>query len=154
MSDGDEEAVGEDVPEQAQGDQAEGEEVRRNDEAASKTIRKVIKVVIKNVSDHQTYIVKQVHRHMGHLLKEELIRVFKIGNALPEVLRYVQDEFKCEECEATTPPPVRRKIAVPRTFSFNRVLSIDTFFVTLGGFPVPIQCVICQGTHFFVFSIV
>ena len=144
MSDDEEEAVDEGEPEPVQGDQAEGEEVRRNDEAASKTTRRVIKVVIKDVTDRQKYLVKQVHRHMGHLPKEAFIRSFKNSNALPEVLRYIQDEFKCEECEATSRPRVRRKIAAPRTFSFNRILSIDTFFVTLSGHPVLIQCVICQ----------
>ena len=82
MSDGDEEAADEGVPGQEQGDQAEGEEVRRNEEAASRTIRRVIKVVNKDVSDHQKYIVKQVHGHMGHLPKEEVIRVFKSCNTL------------------------------------------------------------------------
>ena len=154
VSDDEEEAVDEGEPEQDQGDQAEDEEVRRNDEAASKTMWKIIKVVMKDVTDRQKYLVKQVHRHMGHLPKEALIRSFKNSKALPEVLRYIQDEFKCEECEATARPPVRRKIAAPRTFSFNRILSIDTFFVTLGGQPVPIQCVICQGTHYVVLSIV
>ena len=38
VSDNEEEAADEGEPEQGQGDQAEGEEVRRNDEAASKTI--------------------------------------------------------------------------------------------------------------------
>ena len=73
VSDDEEEAVDEGEPEQVQGDQAEGEEVRRNDEAASKITRRVIKVVIKAVTDRQTYLVKQVHRHMGHLSKEEFI---------------------------------------------------------------------------------
>ena len=83
-------------------DQAEGEEVRQDDEAASRTTRRVITVVNKEVTDHQKYLVKQVHRRMAHLPMEELMRVLKSGNALPEVLRYAQDEFKCEECEAIT----------------------------------------------------
>ena len=64
MSDGDEEAADEGVPGQEQGDRADGEEVRRNDEAASKTTRRVIKTTTKELSDHQKYLVKQVHRHM------------------------------------------------------------------------------------------
>ena len=94
MSEDDEEPVDGEIP--GQGDQAEGEEVRRNDEATSRTTRGTIKVVNKDISDHQKYLVKQVHRHMGHLPKDELIRVLKSGTALPEVLRYAQDEFKCE----------------------------------------------------------
>lgn len=64
VDEGEPEAVDEGEPEPVQGDQAEGEEVRRNDEAASKTIRRVIKVVIKDVTDRQKYLVKQVHRHI------------------------------------------------------------------------------------------
>ena len=31
---------------------------------------------------------------------------------------------------------------------------MDTFFVTFGNLPLPIQRIICQGTHYIVFSIV
>ena len=122
--------------------QVKRDEVGQNDEAVSKTTRRVIKTTTE-LSDHQKYLVKQVHRHMGHISKEELIRVSKTGNFLPEVCQCIQDKFKCEECEVTTRPPVRRNIGVPRIFSFNRVLSIDTFFVTLGCLFVHIQCIIC-----------
>ena len=82
------------------------------------------------------------------------MRVLKSGGALPEVVRYAQDEFKCEECEATIRLPTRRRVAVPMPFSFNRVLSIDTFFVTLGNLQIQIQCIIWQGTHYMELSIV
>ena len=99
-------------------------------------------MVNNKITERQKHVVKQVRRHMGHLTEEDLVRVLKSGGALPEVVRYVQDEFKCEECEATTRLQVRRRIAVPRAFAFNSVLSMDTFFVTFGNLPVPIQCII------------
>jgi len=153
MSEDLEESDNEDAPAEAVDVQAEGEEVRLNDEAAARTSRRVIKVVNKEIIERQKYIVKQVRRHMGHLHKEDLVRVFISGGALPELVKYVQDEFKCEECEATTRPPVRRGVAVPRTFAFNCLLSMDTFFMTLWNLPVPIQRIICQGTHYMVLSI-
>lgn len=59
---------------------------------------------------------------MGHLSKEELIRVFNVGGAAREVLRHIEESFKCQECEATRKPFQRRRAAVPRTFTFNRFL--------------------------------
>ena len=76
--------------EEAEDCQSDGEEVRRNDESASRPTSSVI-IVVNKAASHNKYLVKQVHRHMEYLPREELIRIFKSGNALPEVLRYIQD---------------------------------------------------------------
>ena len=73
------------------------------------------------------------------------------GGAL-EVLRYIQDEFKCEECEAIGNPFSEEELPFLEPL-LSTAFSLDTFFVALGKLPVSIQCIMCQGTHYMVLSI-
>ena len=64
------------------------------------------------------------------------------------MLKYVRDEFRCETCSIKRGPDPRRRATCPRTFSFNKVLSIDVFFVSFKGSSEPILNIVCHGTNY------
>ena len=61
----------------------------------------------------------------GHPNNQDFARILKLGNARPEVVRWVKHHFKCDDCEADRRPKARRPTAVPRTYRFNHVVGID-----------------------------
>ena len=93
-------------------------------------------------------LVQKLHVNLGHPQTEQFIEVLRAAQSKPEVLEYVRNHFHCDACEAQKRPPERRRVAMPRTFQFNRVLGIDTFFVTIQDQQVPFLNIVCHGTNF------
>ena len=100
------------------------------------------------VSQHQKDLVRKLHVNTGHPPLERFLRTLKAAGALPHVLRYVRDEFRCETCNVKRGADPRRRAQCPRLFSFNRVLSIDVFFVSFRNRLEPILNVVCHGTNY------
>ena len=100
------------------------------------------------ITERQKCIVHTVHRHFGHPQKRDFLRVLKLSGASPAVLRYVDFVYACELFKARKRPGQRRRVALPRTYAFHRILGLDVFFLTLGRRSVPILSIICHGTRF------
>jgi len=92
--------------------------------------------------------IQLVHTNMGHLPREQMLILLKAAGAKPEVLEYVKDRFGCEACMRQKRPVERRKAAFPRTFSFNRIISLDFFYISLGEQTLAFLNVVCHGTNF------
>ena len=68
------------------------------------------------VSDSQRRLVQKVHVNTGHPDRLRMLRAFKAAGALPQVLRYIREEFGCEDCQLKRGPDNRRRAQLPRTF--------------------------------------
>ena len=60
----------------------------------------------------------------------------------------MQDSFKCDQCGRQKNPVARKKVTFPRTFSFNYILGMDTFYVRYGSRHVPFINLVCHGTSY------
>ncbi|CAK8995356.1 Uncharacterized protein SCF082_LOCUS4325, partial [Durusdinium trenchii] len=96
----------------------------------------------------QRRLVQKVHVNTGHPDRVRMLRAFKAAGALPQVLRYIRDEFNCEDCSLKQGPDNRRRAQLPRTFAFNRVLCVDYLYVKFKGTQVPILNMVDAGTSF------
>ncbi|OLP94162.1 hypothetical protein AK812_SmicGene23826 [Symbiodinium microadriaticum] len=100
------------------------------------------------VSEAQASLVRKLHNNCGHPPVDRFLRTLKAAGALPHILRYVRDQFHCQDCEARRSPIPRRKAQCPRLFTFNRVVSIDTFYVRFQNASVPVLNMVCSGTNY------
>ena len=85
--------------------------------------------------------------NMGHLPMDRMVVMLKAANAKESVLRYVKEEFKCEHCMRQRREISRRPAAFPRTFEFNRIIGVDTFFVKWKGKSIPFLNVVDHGSN-------
>ena len=99
-------------------------------------------------SEAQTALVRRVHTNLGHPATDQFLRVLRAAKALPEVTRYVRDEFRCAGCDSNSRPRARRRAAMPRTYQFNRIVGADTFKVTLAGVIHNFLNSVCHGTNY------
>ena len=74
---------------------------------------------------------------MGHLPRDRMLVMLKAARAQGKVLRYIRDELHCEECMRQKREIRRRAAAYPRTFDFNRIIGVDTFFIKWNGKKMP-----------------
>ena len=100
------------------------------------------------VSESQMRLVHRVHTNLGHPPRDRLLRAFRSAGALPQVLDYIRHEFKCDDCDMRQKTDVRRKATLPRTYSFNKILGIDVFYVKWQDQKVPILNMIDLGTSY------
>eukprot|EP00439_Symbiodinium_sp_Y106_P022367 s729_g2.t1 len=91
---------------------------------------------------------KEMAKNMGHLSADRMIVMLKAAGARDEVLEYVRKEFACELCGKRQREVQRRVAAFPRTFTFNRIVAVDTFYVPWQGMSVPIMNIVDHGTHY------
>ena len=70
----------------------------------------------------------------------------RAAGALPHVLKYIKDEYACDQCSIKQRPDNRHRARCPRSYEFNRILSIDVFYVKFGSYQVPILNMVDAGT--------
>jgi len=91
--------------------------------------------------------LKIAHDNNGHPTASEFARMIKLGNGKPELVKWVKQNFKCDDCEANKRPKSRRPSAVPKTYRFNHVVGIDLLEMKD---PDGVRCfffnIICWGT--------
>ena len=92
--------------------------------------------------------LRLVHVNMGHLPKEQMLMLLKAAGAKPKVLSYVKNQFNCNQCMKQHRPVPRRKAAFPRTFSFNRIVGVDMFYISWENRTLAFLNIICHGTNF------
>ena len=98
------------------------------------------------VSESQKRLVHKVHVNVGHPPKARFLRMMRAAGALPHVLQYIKSEYECDQCSIRQRPDNRHRARCPRSFEFNRVLSIDIFYVKFGPYQVPILNMTDTGT--------
>ena len=102
------------------------------------------------VTEAQKRLLHKVHVNVGHPPKERFLRMLKAAGTLPHVLKYVKDEYHCDQCSIKRRADNRHRARCPRTFEFNRILSIDVFYVNFGQYRVPILNMVDSGTGYHV----
>ena len=101
-----------------------------------------------HVTQSQKQLIHKVHVNSGHPPKERFLRTMRAAGALPHVLRYIRDEYECEACSAKKGPDHRRKAQCPRVHGFNRVLSVDIFYLKYRNESIPVFNLVCHGTGY------
>ena len=99
------------------------------------------------ISDEQKQMVHRLHVNLGHLPLDRMKMMLKAANAKEEVMVYVRDKYSCGVCMRQRREITRRKAAFPRTFEFNRILGIDTFFVKWQGKSLPFLNMVDHGSN-------
>ena len=90
------------------------------------------------LTESQKRMIHKVHVNVGHPPRARFLRMMKAAGALPHVLRYIRDQYECEQCSIRQRPDHRHRARCPRVFEFNRMLSIDVFYIKFGQYQVPI----------------
>lgn len=75
------------------------------------------------------------------------MRVLKLAVVTRLVLRYAEGVCQWEVRNANRLPGVRRRVALPSTLEFKRLLSMDAFFLIVGQCTIAILSIVCQATH-------
>ena len=104
----------------------------------------------RRVSEQQKRLITKVHVNTGHPPQEQFLRMMRAAGAHEHVLKYIKEEFNCDQCSMKNKPSNRRRAHCPRSFSFNKVLSIDVFYVKFMSLNVPILNMVCNGTNYHV----
>ena len=99
------------------------------------------------LSDIQKEKIMRVHVNMGHLSKQQMLILFKAAGAKPEAMSYVKEKFQCSQCMRQKRPVEARRAAFPRTFSLNRFVGVDCFFINFQGKTRCFLNMICLGTN-------
>ena len=81
------------------------------------------------VSEEQKRLIRKLHINTGHPPADRFLRTLKAAGALPHVLEYVRDHFKCDDCAVKVQADSRRRAQCPRLYSFNRVVSVDVMYL-------------------------
>eukprot|EP00959_Pyramimonas_sp_CCMP1952_P021717 457675-Pyramimonas_sp.AAC.1 len=77
--------------------------------------------------------VERLHVNLGHPRREDFLRALRIAGARVDVLRWVRDGFRCDQCESHARPGWRRKAHLPHTYAFNKMVAIDLFYLDIDG---------------------
>jgi hypothetical protein len=102
----------------------------------------------KRVTEAQQRLVQKLHVNLGHPPRDRLLRALRSAGALPHVLDYVQKEHECDDCRMKHRPDVRRKAQLPRTFSFNKIVGVDFFYIHWQNWNLAIMNIIDLGTSY------
>eukprot|EP00959_Pyramimonas_sp_CCMP1952_P063862 1334219-Pyramimonas_sp.AAC.1 len=60
---------------------------------------------------------------------DDFVWTLRIAGARPEILHWARHKFQCPHCASHSRPCWRRKAHLPRTHRFNRLLSVDLFYL-------------------------
>ena len=90
----------------------------------------------------------KLHENMGHLSNDRMIVMLKAAGAKEDVMEFVKKRFSCELCSKRQKEVRRRVAAYPRTYTFNRIVAVDTFFLPWRGSSIPILNVVDHGSHY------
>ena len=100
------------------------------------------------VTESQKRMVLKVHVNTGHPPQEQFLRMMRAGGAHTHVLKYIKEEFQCEQCAIKNRPDNRRRAHCPRSFAFNRVVSIDVLYIKFQQKSIPILNMVCTGSNY------
>lgn len=100
------------------------------------------------LTEAQKRLVHRVHCNTGHPPKERLLRAFRAAGALPQVIHYIKNEHHCDDCHIRQGPDNHRRAQLPRTFSFNKVVSLDFLYIRWRECSVAILNAVDLGTGY------
>jgi hypothetical protein len=86
--------------------------------------------------------------NLGHISKEQMLSLFKAAGAKDSVMEFVKNEDSCPQCMRQKKPIERKRATMPRTFSFNRHVGIDLFYISWRGATHSFVNMIYHGTNY------
>ena len=102
------------------------------------------------ISEEQKRLVKKLHINTGHPPPDRFLRTMRAAGALPHVLEYIRDHFRCDDCDVKVQADSRRRAQCPRLYAFNKVLSMDIMYLRFQEAQIPILNMVCTGTNYHV----
>ena len=124
------------------------EELDREIEAAPNRAMPPRRERRERITEAEKSKVNQVHVNLGHITRSQMLSLFKAAGAKDRIMQYVKDEYSCSQCMRQRKPIDRKKAAMPRTFSFNRHVGIDVFYISWKGVTHAFLNMICHGTNY------
>ena len=106
-----------------------------------------VKARAMSISPRQRDLVNKLHVSMGHLPRDQMLAMLKAAGARDEVRQYVKEEYKCLQCSKQHGPVPHKHAPFPRTFSFNKLIGIDYFYISFMGKTHAFLNAVCQGTN-------
>ena len=100
------------------------------------------------LTDSQRRLIHKIHVNVGHPPAERFLRMLQAAGALPQVMKYVKEEYQCDQCSIKRRADHRFRARCPRSFEFNRALAVDTMYVNFGGYKVPVLNMTDTGTGY------
>lgn len=99
------------------------------------------------VTNNQKDLVYKLHVNTGHLPVPQMLAMLKAAGARDEIREYVKNEFHCLQCMKQHRPVSHRRSTFPKSFSFNKLVGIDFFYISFLGKTHAFLNVICLGTN-------
>jgi hypothetical protein len=66
------------------------------------------------------------------------------------ILKYINEEHSCSQCNIPTRQANRRRAHCPRSFAFNKLISVDVFYIKFRDTQTAILNMVCAGTNYHV----
>ena len=99
------------------------------------------------LTGRQREVVAKLHVNMGHIPVEQMLTLLKASGAKEEVREYVKNSFRCDICSRQRKPIERKRATFPRTFSFNKIVGIDFFYISFLNKTHAFLNVVDQGSN-------
>ena len=99
------------------------------------------------VTNKQKDLLYKLHVNTGHLPVPQMLAMLKAAGARDEIREYVKNEFHCLQCMKQHRPVSHRRSTFPKSFSFNKLVGIDFFYISFLGKTHAFLNVICLGTN-------
>jgi hypothetical protein len=99
------------------------------------------------ITTKQKDTIYKLHVNTGHLPVPQMLAMLKAAGARDEVRDFVKNEFHCLQCMKQQKPVPHKKATFPKSFTFNKLIGIDYFFISFLGKTHAFLNVICMGTN-------
>jgi len=99
------------------------------------------------ITTKQKDTIYKLHVNTGHLPVPQMLAMLKAAGARDEVRDFVKNEFHCLQCMKQQKPVPHKKATFPKSFTFNKLVGIDYFFISFLGKTHAFLNVICMGTN-------
>lgn len=102
------------------------------------------------VTEEDKKKVAKMHVNLGHPEKSSFLRFLRAGRIREEVLRWVNKEFRCEQCESQVLPKAPRPAVVPKCYRPGVAVGLDLFYVpdVMNQKSIPVMNVVDLGTNY------
>lgn len=104
-------------------------------------------IIASKITDKQKNLIHKLHVNTGHLPVPQMLAMLKAAGARDEIREFVKNEFHCIQCMKQKKPVPHKRAMFPKSFSFNKIIGIDYFFISFLGKTHAFLNVICLGTN-------
>lgn len=102
------------------------------------------------VTESQKRLLMKVHVNTGHPPLPQFLRMLRAAGTHDHILKFVKNQFKCDQCSVPGQPKTHRRAQCPRSFAFNKIVAVDIFYVSYKNSKIPVLNMICTGTNYHV----